>query len=81
MLAQKQMDYYKSKARYIDKVQSVAEEIDPTISHLAYKVNTGTGSEAIEVRYKSGVIKRLDIDGKDKLAVLRSVLRCVRVGK
>lgn len=81
MVAQKQMDYYKGKAKYIDKIQSVAEEVDPTISHLAYKVNTGTGGEAIEVRYKSGVIKRLDIDGKDKLAVLRSVLRCVRVGK
>lgn len=81
MLAQKQMDYYKNKAKYIDKVQSVAEEIDPTISHLAYKVNTGTGNESIEVRYKSGVIKRLDIRDKDKLAVLRSVLRCVRVGK
>lgn len=82
MVAQKQMEYYTNRAKYLDAVQAVVEQIDPTVSHLAYKVNTNTGGEAVEVRYKSGVVKRIDVGGLDKLAVLRTVLRrCVRVSK
>ena len=75
MLSHKEMEYFVRRADIVEDIQKVMKHIDPTINELTYKVNTNTGDESVEIRYASGVIRKVSITRKAVKAILQSLMR------
>ena len=78
MVSTKEMQYFVARADIVEDIEKVLKDIDPTITDLVYKVNTNNGDESVEIRYRSGVIRKVSVTRKAVRAILQSLWRYVK---
>lgn len=72
------MEMLLQKAKFVSEFGELVKKADPDIADLTYKVNTNSGTETVEIKYKGGLIRRVDVTADSLMAIVKDLVKAWR---